>query len=123
MRATDIRYVLKIAREFGLGSWEINVVDETEDNLASCRSIDGAHEATIALSEEYQELSPDEKRETVVHEVLHIFADPAWQMIQVDLPPLLGLNAITPFHAAYKRLLEFQIDGLAKAVAPRFPLP
>lgn len=123
------QYVRWVANELNLRDYTIHLEYAAEveymrggAGAGHCSCIDGAREATITFGVFFRGLSPEEQRETVVHELLHVHHDPCWRMVQTDLSEPLGKVAYYVFCDSYRRSMEFMVDGIAKAVAPKLPL-
>lgn len=123
------KYVRWVANELNLRDYTLRITYSAEAeesrggiNMAHCGCIDGAREATIEFAPHFRFVPPEEQRETVVHELLHVHHDPCWRMVQTDLAEPLGKVAYYVYCDSYRRSMEFMIDALAKAIAPRLPL-
>jgi hypothetical protein len=117
-------YVRWVANELELRDWVIEL-DRSPCDLdcagyALC--IDGQRHITIALAAGFRDYPPAEQRETIVHELLHAHTEACWRMVQTDLAEPLGKIAYYVFCDSYRRAMEYQVDALSKAIAPRLPL-
>jgi hypothetical protein len=117
-------YVRYIANELNLRDWTIHIchAPAEEGRAGGCRCTDGMREATLWFGWNFCDLDAEEQRETVVHELLHIHHDGCWKMVQTDLAEALGAPTYHVFCDSYRRSMEFMIDALAKAIAPKLPL-
>lgn len=125
------KYTQAVARGMGLSDWDVGVkrevlTDQTEDGvfiLARCLQTYGRDQAHVQLSETFFEhLSPEEQRDTIVHELLHCHIDyiiRATDALETQLnPPVWHL-----FRTELRERMEIITDRIARALAPKFPLP
>jgi hypothetical protein len=106
-------YIRSTADEMGLRDWEIRLSDEParEGKGASVGCVFGRKFA-----------SPEDQRDTIVHELIHLHLEPASDMVYRDLEKILGRPADAAFTNGFDRQLEYAIDGLAGALAQHTPL-
>lgn len=118
------RYIRWVANELGLHDWTIHVMHEPAESNKSgnIHCTDGARECFISFAWNFRSLPAEEQRETVVHELLHAQHATCWHMVQSDLAEALGKPTYYVFCDSYRRAMEYSVDALAKAIAPRFPL-
>jgi hypothetical protein len=129
-RKVFVEYVRWLKNDLGLRDYTIHLEYEAGEpeegrggvRVAHCACIDGAREATISFFSGIRYLPRDQVRESIVHELLHCHHDPCWRMVQSDLSEPLGKIAYYVFCDSYRRQMEFMVDGIAKAIAPRLPL-
>jgi hypothetical protein len=110
----------------GLSDWEVELVtgaDLPDDCLARINIPTGRRTAEIKLGEEYEKSSPEEKRATLVHELLHCHFDPLGDLAHRALPQTIGEAAWHVYEEASDLLLEQAIDAVAVAIAPFLPVP
>lgn len=71
--------------------------------------------AEVCLSEAFLDMTPEEQRQRIVHELIHCHLEPAWEIAAESLPA----EALPGF----ARMMEYAIDGLADGIAPHLPPP
>lgn len=119
-------YVYEVAAIMGLGSWEFNVTEaDLDDSLASITVSFAREHATIALGPGFFATDADEKRTTIVHELLHAHHAPVDELIEQSLPHVLAGPGLAIFNEAWTLLVERMTDSLASAIAlsEGIPLP
>jgi hypothetical protein len=103
-----------------LADWTVEVQDDPADDdvVASINPVYGRKLATLYLCADWDERPEGEQRHTLVHELIHChFAVPG-DMVRLDLLRHLGQATYEVFWAAFRREVEFAVDGLADAFAP-----
>lgn len=113
----NLLYVDQIVRLMGLSHWNIDISGEpaAPGNMADIYTPVGRCCATLRFSDAYYEAAPHQRRQTVVHELLHCWFAPTAQCAQLTVPRTV--------YAAIGLHLEYGIDGLAEAIAGTMPLP
>lgn len=111
-------YIDRVANSIGLTQWELTLAETpTEDtNMAHINCTFGRHCAVISVCEDWMNQSIEERRHTVMHELVHCFLDKPTSFVENDLGALLGKPAHTVLVEAYKMEVEFATDELAKAL-------
>jgi hypothetical protein len=117
-------YIRWVANEMELRDWTIVLdADPADDGLIGhCICVNGQREARIAVASNFREHPPEEQRETIVHELLHVHHEGCWRMVQTDLAEPMGKIGYYVFCDSYRRAMEYAIDGTAKALAKHLPL-
>ena len=118
-------YVRSVADDLGLKDWAIEVSDEEPidpDANASCQPTYGRKYATLRFASDFREHKPESQRNTVVHELLHCHLHPLGEQAEWDLSELIGKSADFAFCKAFRRNLEYAVDGLAGAYSKHQPL-
>jgi hypothetical protein len=120
-------WVQVVANTLGLTEWKITVVagETSDDVIANVVVPFGRHEARITLGPKFYESDATEKRETILHELLHCHFADLDELEHETLPQLLGKPAYTAYDNATNLALEHGIDALACAIAEMdvIPLP
>lgn len=118
-------YIRWIANRLGLRDWILTLMRQPseDDCIASVNLTYGRKLAQIYVAWDILERDPAEIRETVIHELLHVHYEPAFNQAQNDLLHVMGDDTHSLFMAAFRRQVEYATDGLAAAIAPLFPLP
>jgi hypothetical protein len=118
------RYVDAVAAEFGLRDWTICILDEppgTEGASATCEPIFGRRLANLRFARHFFHASPEDQRETVIHELLHCHLAATDQAF-ADSVRLHGVEAQAVASNAYNTTREYAVDAIAAAIADRYPL-
>ena len=123
-RKALIAYVRETADNIGLRDWEIRLSGEpaTEGKAASVQAAFGRKFARILVGKNFRNESPEDQRDTIVHELIHLHLEPAADMVYRDLEKILGRPADAVFTNGFDRQLEYAIDGLAGAISPSLPV-
>jgi hypothetical protein len=135
-------YVRACANEIGLRDWTLTVDITDQEDLratddhdgddqvwgAACDPVKGRKYATIKFGtpniERLLEGDLEDFRQTVAHELTHCHFAPLWDQMRLDLHKagLLSQPVYDIFIASAERNLEYGIDAMADAIAPRLPL-
>lgn len=110
-------------RELALSDWDITVTTHSAEDSAFAASHirDSADVTTIALGSEWRDLTPDELRETLVHELLHPHFHRQTRLAITLIENELGKTTEAVIEAAITNAEEIAIDRLATAVARWLP--
>jgi hypothetical protein len=121
---TILDYTRKLAALIGLGHWRIDfeVEPADEDSDASIRVISGQQRALLRIGKTYAGQTPEDKRATILHELIHIYLWPCSEAAE-HAQPHLGTTAAALFTAQHDLTIERATDALAVAFAEHFPLP
>lgn len=124
-------YVQTIAGRMRLRDWRIEldrtaipVGGEGSGNrpaLATCSVAYGSHIATIRVRESWLGETELDRRESVVHELLHCYTDPWDQTVTDVLEKALPSASCDPIFAAIEYQMEVMTDTLAMLIAERMP--
>lgn len=120
------QYTQEIAKQLGLGHWDIRVSRQYPTNgdaLASISCWYGQNRATVKFCNSFfHDYSPEEQRRTVAHEVVHIFADRMQGTVEMAVDGDNDEKA-PPWYRFFYRDFELMVDQMAVAVSPFLPLP
>lgn len=122
------QWVKMVANTLNLSDWVIKLewdLSLEEKYLARCLVCYGRNEARIILGESFEKSSPADKRETIIHELLHCHFGPMDEFVDETIPPLIGRPAYTAWESAYDLMQERAIDAIAVSIAATdvIPLP
>lgn len=125
------KYVRAAADALGLRDWTIHLEEGTLPERkgvtegmrwnAACESVPGRKHATLTFAPYFAEGSPTEVRNTVVHELVHCHFAALWHQARMDLLDHFGQQGYDVFVASFERNLEYGVDAVAEALAPRLP--
>lgn len=117
------RYIRSLANLLLLADWEIHLSRELSDAWASVSIKDVENLATIKLGAEWVQHSPDEQREYLVHELMHVHCDRP-QRVMAQLAEQWSENSACQFaKEAHRKETEILVNNLARLLAPMLPLP
>lgn len=120
-------YVDEMRPLLGLAEWEVSVSDQPtveEAHVATIYPVWGTRQANVRFSKTFFTHAPSFQRETVIHELLHCVFAQTQHQVEFILPQHASDEHVGAlFHAMWDQAHEYAIDGLAVAIAPRFPLP
>lgn len=119
------QYIAVVSSMMGLGSWRIGVQvvsGEDVDYAARITCTHGQRHAIIVFDESTLSLGPVERREVVVHELVHALLGVVDEVIET-VGPALGQQAYALFDRAHEIAIEHATDDLARVIAPFMPLP
>ena len=108
----------------GLDHWNIAVqfAPCSDDAKAECWRSSHQYQAKLRFSDDWFDASPEEQRLTLIHELLHCHQRPVWEAWSTA-EAALGMTAWGIFSRIAEIAEETAVDGLARAIAPLFPLP
>jgi hypothetical protein len=128
------RYVRCVADDMGLRDWTLKV-DTTgkikrskkgadgEEWGATCAPIPGRKYATITFADDRRDDDLDDLRQTVVHELVHCHFYGLWDTLRRDTLDLIdSQQTYDTLIAGVERHMEYGVDAVAEAIAPRMPL-
>lgn len=119
------RYIRQLGDALLLRDWELDLSRENagSDCWASINVSEVENQATIRFGMEWPQHRPDEQREFLVHELLHIHADRP-QRVMAQLAEQWGENSACQFaREAHRKETEILVNNLARLLAPGLPLP
>lgn len=122
-------YVTALRDMLGLRDWTIfashEIPEEAEDcnAIASIHPTDGRRRAVLRLARDFREMSPEEQRSALVHELLHLHHRDATDIIRLTLPKVLGGAAFDVLWEDFRQQIELITDNIAVAIAEGLPLP
>jgi len=117
-------WTIRCYQMLGLDHWNIAIqcAPCSDDAKAECWRAVHQYQAKLRFSDEWFDADPEEQRQTLIHELLHCHLRPVWEVWQMVEAPL-GTTAWGMFSRMSEIAEETTVDGLARAIAPLFPLP
>jgi hypothetical protein len=96
-------------------SWQVLVMEEPadEDCVASISTVEGKYTAQLYLASDWMKRTDHDRRETVVHEVLHLLHFRVNHVVE-DVALLLREHEAAELDRRYHRETELMVDHLAK---------
>lgn len=121
-RGTAARYARTVADRLGLRDWRFDVLDADAEpgTFATVRVFDEKRHADLRLCAEWDALPAAQRRESLVHEVLHCHlrgVAAVAREARTHLPPAAADIA----EAVLRVEVELAVDALAHALAPLMP--
>ena len=110
-------YLRQLANMIALKDWRIEIREEPPEHReadASIRLIYGRKFAIIAMSESFLNLSPEDQRKSLIHELIHCHVEQMWEFALERMP--------SDMESSFKRIAEYAVDGLADGFASHLPL-
>lgn len=123
-KLSTVEYTRQIAVSMGLGGWTIEQsADPASDGcFAEIEPTYGQRHAKLALCPNWDDLPPEEQRDTIVHELLHVHLASLTQLA-FDIVQELDPAAAKVAQAALNLAEEYVVDAMAGAWSPYMPLP
>lgn len=118
-------YLRARADELGLRDWTLLVKHDPPSDpsvLAEIRPVEGRKHATVRVCVEFRELTDDEQRHVIVHELLHCHLAEVQHLTHPgsQIGGMLGGNGAGILDAV-RLAIEYAVDGIADAIDPGFP--
>ncbi len=122
------RYVWKLRSEMWLSRWKVDVLvteypGETESNLAWISPTNHQHRAELEVATRVAEEGGERLRQTIVHELLHLYGRDSNDVIRLGLLKELSTSAYNILWESYRQAMELMVDDMAVAWAETLPLP
>ncbi len=117
-------YIHHLAALLRLADWRIRLATEPAadgQNAQAYQPFD-ARRTYIRVRDGWLDMEPEEQRDTIVHELLHLHLAEMSGMINDDTGELLDKAAYHILHEQYRLAEERAVDTLAGAIAPLLPL-
>lgn len=110
-------YLKDLQAKLRLSHWELRLSHKPCDkgNMAECGCVPGQLRAKIALGKKWEKYSPECQRQTIVHELVHLYTSP------VHYPIHRVMDDVA--QSMHSSNFEYMVDALAEAIAPFMPLP
>jgi hypothetical protein len=103
-------------------TWEVGISDLSPGTRATCEVVVGRKYAAISVTRDFFDLPAEDRREAVVHEVLHVHLHPLMNHVN-DLQGELARPHYETVERLFRRDLEQTVDALTTACAGYMPLP
>lgn len=118
------RYISEAQQTLNLGQWKIELEDSPceDDALAEIEVSENLWQARIRVAHSFFKEKPEEQRDTIVHELIHVHTA-GIERSRDRMEKTLGELAWPVFQASMENEVERAVDALAKIVAPTLPIP
>lgn len=113
-------YISHLAGDLGLGDWKLMLVHAPCESDANgyVEPTDHRKRARISLGSDFADLDLDEKRHTLLHELLHLRHRDATDVIRLGLVGQLGNAAFQVLWECFRQQTELWTDGMADVILP-----
>ena len=121
-------YLNQLRTEMRLSQWHIDVLvteypGESDSNHASIAPVSARHRASLEVSVEAAEAGGALLRQTLTHELLHLYHRDASDQVRLGLINELSSSTHGVFWELYRQSIEIMVDDLAYAWSEYLPLP
>lgn len=121
-------YVANAQTILGLDDWKTTLKWDKRpgdgEAIAEMRTTKGRHIAQLLADEDLFDLTPEEQRVVVAHELTHLLVDPTESVVwDGKLEAVLGGPATMIFTGAYNAAAERVVDRIGHLLAELLPLP
>ena len=124
-RRTLEEYVRELARLLALDHWTFEFDEEEPDSdsvEAETHIRTDGNVATMRFPSRIRQERRDEVRQTVIHELLHCHTDRFADDMGDALERATSTSTWDILHELHRRSAERMVDGIAMAIADRYPL-
>jgi hypothetical protein len=120
----ELRYLRQLADLLGLRDWHITLsrAHSAHDVFAAVRVDRQKDEATVHLNDTWHGFTPEQQRQTLVHELLHCHTTRLHRVV-TRLGYLIDGPAMEYVKQAHDEEEEIVVQRLARVIAPYLPLP
>jgi hypothetical protein len=117
-------YVADLQAALNVANWKVSVAREASDvdAWADINPHEQNHTAELRVSHDFWKQTPEQQREVLVHEILHLVTARLDQTVEA-LEDAMGKVLWAVFEPQYENATERAVDQLARIIAPTIPLP
>lgn len=118
-------YLRVMADAMALKDWAIHLQRKTPENpnhQAAVQSVYGRRHANIWVDSAFFDDSPEEQRQTITHELLHLHINPIKHALQ-NAKTNLGDHTYGVVEGMMDDATEFAVDDISAVLALGLPLP
>lgn len=115
------KYMLALAEDLRLWGWNIGLSEEPCDGDEATGMVlptERRKVATVRVAERFAAGTLDEKRHTILHELLHLVHRDLTDSIRLPLVGQLGNSAYEILWTSFETQLELWTDGMADVMLP-----
>lgn len=123
------RYVNKLKSMTGLSNWNIIVSPKPADpgSLGETEVVYGQNLAKMYLHKDFRKDSPEEIRDTIVHELMHCHMEPMIEIMSDVLKPEADDPKSKAVHKAAMAVLAYEseriVDAISESLGKWLPTP
>jgi hypothetical protein len=117
-------YVSQLIIAMGLPSYRVLIMEEPADDdaIAEIKHIDGRYVAEVYLGKDWLERSDDEQRDTITHEVLHLWHRRLTDWLNAELRDLMHDHEFERIERQFHSEAELMVDNIAMIMSDTFRL-
>lgn len=120
------KYLRRLADKLELRDWTVHLMHAEPHNPnhgAAMEATYGQRHVRVWIRSDLFDYSPEEQRQTLVHELVHVHTSAMVAMVRETLPGQMAPGAHEVFEREFTRQMEHAVDAMAEAVAHHLPLP
>ena len=112
-------YVTKLIVMMGLPIYRVLIMEKYADKgtAAQIKPTDDRHIANLFLSKRWMQFTDDEQRETITHEVLHLWHRHLTDWFRSEVHDLVQFHEYIRLERQYDHLVEMMVDNIAMILA------
>jgi hypothetical protein len=118
-----VKYIEGIAGKLGLSEWTISLghePSEGDDSMAECLATNGRLKATITVASDFNTFTLEDKRRTLIHELLHCHQQKGIELFTADESEIeahMGRLAWGIMYDAINLAQETMVDTLSVVIS------
>lgn len=116
-------YLRVCADVLGLTHWTVNHNPVLCDDAIACVDFADGFVANMRFSDTFKQATPEEQREIVAHEFVHVMMHPISNVVTAGMGTALKKKAFKPLYALYEAEEENLAETIGRLIAPMLPLP
>ncbi len=108
----------RLMKTMNLPHWRIKLSREPddEDTGASIHPIDGQWVATMKLGIYWHTMTVADKRNSLVHELIHVHLQPMNDVMRLGLPVILGQPIYNTLWEPFRQQNEYAVDAISRFI-------
>jgi len=112
-------FISKMTVMMGLPSYRILIMAKPADkgSVAEIITTDDRYVAQLYLCKDWMSRSDDERRDTIVHEVLHLWHRQLSDWLREDVHGATGVHEYARLERQFHNITELMVDGIAMILA------
>lgn len=118
-------YIGRIVCAMNLRDWDISVdrhaLHDDNDRMAQGAFIGHMKRVELTFRADFIGLSKDEKRLTIVHELIHLHTHSLWRQVEIAIKRLTSETGFDVAFSMLEHLNEKSTEELARTLAPLLP--
>lgn len=118
------RYAIRLAGKMGFSGWTIYITDDRPVEWGNHAEITVIHSERIAYIEfrcDWKQASPEDLRDTVVHELVHMWTNTAFHAIR-QLEPVVSEDVYKVAIVGTGQWIEHATSQITRCITPHMPL-
>jgi hypothetical protein len=112
-------YASKLMATMGLPTYQILIMKKpaSKGAAAEIRCVDDRYVAQLYLSKDWESLSEDEQRQTITHEVLHLWERQLSDWFYSEVHDVVNVHDFLRLERQFRHVCELMIDNVALILA------